>query len=291
MPEAGRKRNPEKKNVLKTVQTKKQKKRRNLKWGPQFQEQVIESSEVEELDESVQFEDFTEEEDNEYSETQPLGITEGKIRPVWIYIDGRILWCNRQFGFHIRFCEGYRWMIESFLREINLLGGPFRNPSPSLLFGFFPAAWIRAWPMISEDEDDEEESGDLQASAGKNSLSTKLKNLNTVGIILPGFGLFPLSVFWAGPGKKTISLPKTLERIWVRDAFAKRGLDTSFTWKDVKDWLPGECERFADSVQDLLQKLLPRLNDKDLPKAPDQSTLQKKKLKLFRKYLSEGKLP
>lgn len=279
MPEAGRKRNPEKQNVLKTVQTKKQKKRRNLKWGPQFQEQVIESSEVEELDESVQFEDFSEEEDNEYSETEPLGITEGKIRPVWIYIDGRILWCNRQFGFHIRFCEGYRWMIESFLREINLLGGPFRNPSPSLLFGFFSAAWIRAWPMITEDEE-------------KVSLGSKLRYLNSVGIILPEFGLFPLSVFRTGKGHKNGSIPKGLEKAWVKYEFKKRGLDTSFTWKDVKGWLPGECEEFADSVRGLLQKLLPRLNEKDLPKAPDQSTLQnKKKQTLFREYLSEGKLP
>jgi len=255
--------------------------------GAGFQEEET-FPEIEEIrEDEADYEDFTDEEDDDFRESRPLGVGTGDVRPLWMYAGGKILWCNPKFGFHLRFREGFRQMIESFLGEFVSLGGQFVRPSPFFLFGFFREEWIRCWFMHSGDEKDEVSDAVEGKGQKKKGFTSRLRQFGKVGIVIPGTGLFPLSIFLAGKGQGTNSIPESVERPWVRHAFSARGLGPEFTWKDTANWLPSEYREFILSFNSLLERLLPGIEERFLPVVPADSTLQRKKLRVFKKYLSE----
>lgn len=255
--------------------------------GTGFQEEEA-FPQIEEIrEDETDYEDFTDDEDDDFRESRPLGVGSGTIRPLWMYAGGRILWCNPKFGFHLRFREGLRHMVESFLGEFVFLGGPFVRPSPFFLFGLFREEWIRYWFMLSGGEKDEESDAVEGKGQKKKGITSRLRQFGKVGIVIPGTGLFPLSVFLAGKGQGTNSIPESVERAWIRHAFSARGLGPEFTWKDASDWLPGEYRNFILSFNSVLGRLLPGMEKGYFPVVPADSTLQRKKLRVFKKYLSE----
>ena len=259
--------------------------------GFQEEEGILEIDEINE--EEADFEDFSDCEDDEYTDhaPQPLGIGGGIIRPLWVYAGGSFLWCNPKFGFHLRFREGVRKMAESFLSGFSSLGTPFQNPSPFFLFGFFREEWIRYWFMLSRSVEEEDLGDGERKGRGKKSFASRLRHFGKIGVIVPGTGLLPLSVFLAGKGQGTNSLPESIERPWIRYTFSEKGIGAKFKWKDVSEWLPEEYGKFIHSFNSLLVELLPGISGASLPVVPEASTLQRKKLTVFRKYLSEVDVP
>lgn len=230
------------------------------------------------------YEDSSDEEDNEYAEPIPLGAAKEFVQPLWVYAGGRFLWCNPKFNFHIRFREDFRQMTETFLWKLPSLGGPFSPPSPFFLFGFFRQEWIMCWLKLSEKGVLKEGSED-EVGRKKTGISSWLRSLSNVGFIIPGVGLFPLSVFLAGKGQGMNSLPVSVEGPWIRHAFSARGLGAEFKWKNVSHWLPSQYGEFVEAFNSLLKELVPEI--RNLPVIPEQSTMQRRKLKVFKKYLSE----
>lgn len=288
----GAERKPGKAHVQKQVQSGKRTRRIHFsRGGFQEEEGVLEIEEIPE--EEADYEDFSDYEDDEYIEHEPhpLGIGRGSIRPLWVYAGGSFLWCNPKFGFHLRFREGFRKMAESFLSGFSSLGAPFQSPSPFFLFGFFREEWIRCWFMFSRSAEEEERADRERKRQGGEKFASRLRHFGKIGVIVPGRGLFPLSVFLAGKGQGTNSLPESIERPWIRYVFSERGLGLTFKWKDVSDWLPAEYGKFIHSFNYLLGELLPGIGGTSLPVIPEDSTLQRKKLTVFRKYLSEVDVP
>lgn len=288
--------------------------------GSGFQEE--EHLEDVSLDEGVDSVDPTDDEDDEFFERSPLGSADGRARPIWLCAGDTLLWCNPRFGHHLRFRETLRRLLETFLGNDGLrsMGKPFDSPDIEerlfLLLGFFREVWLRnlfkneesdgkslsdeyAPPeeedsgeeSLSDEEtppEDEEYDGEARPEKTRNksvSLQSRLRSLNSVGMRLPGGEVLPLSLFLAGKGERTESVPRRLERRWIRDVFRERGLDAGFKWKDVKEWLPSEYEHFVESLRSLLQRSFPGIEKEKLPGNVSIGTLQKKKLKVFRGYL------
>jgi hypothetical protein len=249
--------------------------------GFQEEEGFVDTPEVEELE--ADFEDFTDDEDDEYrggdveQGIEAAGF--GRARPVWVYAGGEFIWCNPRFGFNISFREGLRQLLGDSLRELRSLGRPFDTPSPFFLFGFFREEWVARGLGLRGGEDEEEGRRPV-------SLVTRLSRLRRVGAVIPGKGVFPLSVFQAGKGQGTGSIPPSIEGPWVRRVFSERGLGPGFTWRDAREWLPGEYERFTGNFRAVLTRLLPGIEERSLPVFLKESTLQRKKLSVFRGYLS-----
>lgn len=257
------------------------------------------------LDEGVDIVDSTDEEDDEFFEPSSLGSADGRARPIWLFAGDALLWCNPRFGYHLRFRESLRRLLEAFLGNDGLrsMGKPFDSPDIEerlfLLLGFFREVWLRnlfkneesGEESLSDEEtlpEDEEYDGEGRPEKVRNkgvSLQSRLRSLNSVGMRLPGGETLPLSLFLAGKGERTESVPRRLEQRWIRDVFRERGLDAGFKWTDVKEWLPSEYERFVERLRSLLQRSFPGTEEEKLPGNVSIGTLQKKKLKVFRGYL------
>ena len=260
-----------------------------------------------EIDEAADLIDCTDEEDDEYFESAPLGASDGKIRPVWMCAGGVIIWCNPRFGFHVQFREKFRRVLEAFIGPYGLrsLGKPFESADVDdtlpLLFGFFREVWLRSlfagkesgeddsdYTVDSNDEPPVESTEDDKGDSRDINLYSKMNALNNVGMLLPGGETVPLSIFWARPGERTESVPRRLEQRWIRYVFRERRLDETFKWKDVKEWLPSEYRRFVKDLRSLLERNLPGVPHEKLPADITLETLQRKKLSVFKQYLKEG---
>jgi hypothetical protein len=252
------------------------------------------------IDEEADLLDFSDDEDDEHVELAPIGAAGGRILPIWLCAGDAILWCNPRFGFHIQFRERLRRLLETTIGPEGLqsLGKTFETADTeerlSLLFGFFREVWLRE--MFGVEEPDEDVSSDKKppasnasldkSSSGKTNLQSKLYSLNSVGMLLEKGDTVPLSIFFARQGEKTKSIPRRLERYWVCHIFRERGLDANFKWKDVKEWLPSEYERFIAGVRSLLTRIFPGIAETKLP-GVNLETLQRKKLTVFKEYLEE----
>ena len=194
-----------------------------------------------------------------------------RVRPIWLWCGGRIVWATDRFGYHLSQRERFRRKFQNLLDCLrSQMGTDFPEATaPWLLREFFTKQSMNADgpSRVSSGFGTSSDSHRGNEENGKGVSWTA--QLGRVGLIVERT-LTPLDLFIMGQGKKN---PEVLEREWLKIQLKRRGIGRP-KWKLLKDWLPDEINAFF--------KDLNAPAGTDFHYAP--STLQRKKLAEWSKW-------
>ena len=194
-----------------------------------------------------------------------------RVRPIWLWCGGRIVWATDRFGYHLSQRERFRRKFQNLLDCLrSQMGTDFPEATaPWLLREFFTKQSMNA------DEPSPVSSGSCTPSDScrgneENGKGVSwIDQLGRVGLIVERT-LTPLDLFIMGQGKKN---PEVLEREWLKMQLKRRGIGRP-ECKLLMDCLPDEINAFFKYLIDLAVTYFHY--------AP--STLQRKKLAEWSKW-------
>lgn len=194
-----------------------------------------------------------------------------RVRPIWLWCGGRIVWATDRFGYHLSQRERFRRKFQNLLDCLrSQMGTDFPEATaPWFLREFFTKQSMNADEPFPVSSGSCTPSDSCRGNEENGKGVSWIDQLGRVGLIVERT-LTPLDLFIMGQGKKN---PEVLEREWLKMQLKRRGIGRP-EWKLLKDWLPDEINAFF--------KDLNASAGTDFHYAP--STLQRKKLVEWSKW-------
>lgn len=164
-----------------------------------------------------------------------------RVRPIWLWCGGRIVWAADRFGYHLSQREQFRRKFQDLLDYLrSQMGTDFPEAAaPLLLREFFTKQSLNADGPSPTSPDPLPPSAPQRGNEEGGKGVSWITQLGRVGLIVER-RLIPLNLFIMGQGKKN---PEVLEREWLKVQLKRRGIDR-LEWKLLKDWLPDEINEF-----------------------------------------------
>ena len=210
------------------------------------------------------------------------------VKPIWILINGQIIWAASRYGFRLGPKEYLRRRIQLLL---NFLAEEFPEKSYEDLLLSLQGFFVR-------DND-----ADTESSSWMNSLKT-------TGILYGEDNLLkdkiiPLSKFRVGQGKgkdtaqQLTRLPDTLEYLWLEHQLLKPERASQLNplaWKNCKDWLIDGLNEFCRKINDFCftfnnendtEENAHGIGLKHIEFGYRESTIQRKRLEQWKKWWSQ----
>ena len=228
-----------------------------------------------------------EESDDDYETENDSGYSIGNfsIKPIWILINGQIIWAASRYGFRLGPKEYLRRRIQLLL---NFLAKEFPEKSYEDLLLSLQGFFVR------------DNNADAETSSWLNSL-------RSVGILygedkLLKDKIISLNKFRVGQGKgqdttqKLTRLPDTLEYLWLEQQLLKPERSSQinpFDWKNCKNWLTSGLNEFCKKINDFclifdnendVEENTQGIGLKHIKFGYKESTIQRKRLEKWKEW-------